>query len=295
MTKTLALLLALPVSLVSAHAAAQEFPDDPDWEPLRCRGDVMTDVLSDEPDGVTERDLVGDGDEPAAFRAADEDYFYLRMRVDGDPVAGSELRPDAWGMAFDLDLDREAYEVLVLADTESAQVLLYENSETLAVGDPTEPADLPEVAAYPFEDFFQVVEAGSLFADDPDWFVDLAVPWADLIELGLEPASLVRVWVASSSAEDRLDADFACHDGAGGGPSIDDVTSDEEVADPDANGDGGDDAGDDTGDDGGDGLPGDRELEGGGGCSAATGSASWSPLLALAGLALMIVRRRRRP
>ncbi len=298
-TRTLALWLALPVSLSSARAAAQEFPDDPDWEPLRCRGNVMTDVLGDEPDGFTERDLVGDGDEPAAFRAADDDYFYLRMRVDGDPVAGSELRPDAWGMAFDLDLDRTAYEVLVVADTESAQVLLYENTETLAVGDPTEPADLPEVAAYPFEDFFQVVEADSLFADDPDWFVDLAVPWADLIELGLEPTSLVRVWVASSSAEDRLDADFACHDGAGGGPSVDDVESDEEVADPDATGDGGDDGGDDSGDngDGGDdggGPPGDRELEGGGGSGVTAGPAAWSPLLALAGLALLTGRRRRR-
>lgn len=292
-TKTLAMLLALPVALTSARAGAQEFPDDPAWEPLRCRGNVMTDVLGDEPDGVTERDLVGDGDDPAGFRAADDDYFYLRLRVDGDPMTGSELRPDAWGMAFDLDLDLQTYEVLVVADTESAQVLLYENTETLAAGDPTDPADLPEVAAYPFEDFFEVAPAGSLFGDDPDWFVDLAVPWADLFELGLEPASLVRAWVASSSAADRLDADFACHDRAGGGPSVDDVMSDEAVADPDATGDGGDDAGDGGDADGGD-LPGDREIEGGGGCSAAASAGFWSPLIALAGLALLAGRRRRR-
>ena len=297
-TTTLAALLALPVTLASARAAAQAFPDDPDWEPFRCSGGVMADPALDGPEAVAERDLVGDGDEPAGFRAADDDYFYLRLRVDDDPVAGSEVRVNAWGVAFDLDIDLQTYEVLVVADTESAQVFLYENTETLAAGDPTDPADLPEVAAYPFEDFFQVVEAGSLFTDDPDWFVDLAVPWADLFELGLEPASVVRAWVASSTARDRLDADFACHDGVVA-PSANGVRSDEAVADPDASGDGGDDGGDtgddggDTGDDG-DGLPGERELEGGGGCTAAAGAGPWGPLLALSVLALLIRRRRRR-
>lgn len=304
MRTVLAFSLALPLAALAAgRAAAQEFPPDPDWEPLRCRGEVMTDGLGDEPAAIGERDLVGDGDEPAGLRAADDDFFYLRIRVDADPVAGADLQPDAWGMALDLDLDRQTYEALILADAVDGEVKLFANDETVGLDDPRDPADLPPLAVYPFEQFERAVDAGSLFNDDPDWFVDMAVPWDDLVQVGLEPSSLFRAWVASSTSGDRLDADFACHDGGSGLPSVADVESDEAVADPDDPGDGGDDSADDSGDDsaddgsaddgdGGD-LPGERELQGGGGCTAGGGPGSPAAILVIGALALAIRRRRR--
>jgi hypothetical protein len=257
-------------------AQAQPFPAEPDWQPLYCRGDVMSDGVADEPDAMAERDLVGGGDQPAGLRALDQDYFYLRLRLDADPLAGG-ARPSAWGMAFDLDLDRRSYEILILADGIADTVKLFANSEIASPNDPTDPADLPPRATYAFADAARVVEADSEFGDDPDWFVDIAVVWDDLFQLDFRPSTPFYAWAASSGAEDRLDGDFACHDGSSGRPSLDDIASDPAAPDPDVDPDVDD---PDPG-------PGERRLEGGGGCASGGGSGAPAAFLLLAGFALL--------
>jgi hypothetical protein len=70
---------------------------------------------------------------------------------------------------------------------------------------------------YPFSMNGRVTDAGaSLFGAGNDAFIDMAVPWSDLAPLGLAPTTGVTIWAASSTNIDRLDGDFACHDGAGG-------------------------------------------------------------------------------
>jgi hypothetical protein len=285
-------------------AAAQVFPDDADWTPLLCGDEPMADGVLDEPDAIDERDLVGDEDAPAGLRAADDDFFYLRLRLEADPQDGAVLRPFSWGMAFDLDLDRTTYEVLVLADGEAGQVVLFDNTEVTIDDDPTDPADLPPVAVYEYADAGGSVEADSDFGGDEDFFLDLAVPWADLEPLGLAPDSEIHVWAASSESADRLDGDFACHDGASGAPGGDDTASDLTVADPDVDSDGDgfpdaeeieegsdpddpDDVPGGGGDDGGDDGDDERRLEGGAGCAAAGGeTGAW-----LAAVLLLLLAR----
>src|SRR5687767_2707162 len=108
-------------SLVSAAmpALAQTFPTDSVWRPFSCAGamnGVMTDGVADQPPALQERDLVGTSAAPTGLRAADVDFFYLRLRLDQDPREGSGLRPFAWGFAFSTDGQASGYEVLVTVD-----------------------------------------------------------------------------------------------------------------------------------------------------------------------------------
>ena len=280
-------------------AAAQSFPPERSWRPFYCGGDVMTDAVGDEPDAVDERDVVGDVREPAGLRAADDVFLYLRLRLDRDPITGAVLTPFTWGMEFDVDLDPTTYEVLVLADGVAGEVNLFENTVIDIDNDPTDPADEPPVATYAVEDASQssATDADSDFGGTDDRFLDIAVPWDDLAPLGIAPETSIAVWAASSSSQNSLDGDFACHDGGAGAPSLDGIASDRTVADPDldSDGDGFSDAEeiaegsdpadpDDVPDQGGPAGPGEPRLEGGGGCSAGGGAADGSAALALLAL-----------
>jgi hypothetical protein len=111
---------------------------------------------------------------------------------------------------------------------------------------------------------------------NPDFFLDIAVPWADLIALGLDRDTPIRVWAGSSSSESNLDGDLACHDRVTGDGQLDGVASNPTTGDP---------ALDPSGNSG-------LRLEGGGGC-AAGGSLGLGVALALAWLHRK--RRLRRP
>jgi MYXO-CTERM domain-containing protein len=144
-----------------------------------------------------------------------------------------------------------------------------------------------------------VVDAGpSLFGGGNDSFLDLAVPWSDLAGVGLTPTTVVTLWAASSTNPDRLDGDFACHDGAGGsaiptlsGSGSAPITANPTGSPPPVGGAG-------PGADGGGGnLIGGSGIEGGPGCNCALGDGASVPgsgLLLVAG-ALWAARRRRRP
>jgi MYXO-CTERM domain-containing protein len=275
----------VPIILVCATAGAARaatFPGDAAFIPLRCGSDVMTDPLADDPAALADRDLVGDHDAPAGLRAADAQFLYLRIRVDQDPAPAGAPKPSAWGMAFDLDGDRATYELLITADglAGAGGVSVFTNHTTALANDPADRADAPAAASFTFANAARSAGAGTTFGGNPDFFVDIAVPWTTLIPLGLDRDTPVHVWVGSSSVANALDGDIACHDRGGAGKAVLDATaSTQTTGDPTSAGAGG---------------IGEPRLEGGGGCQSG-GSRTLGSGLALAWLGLLGVRRRRRP
>lgn len=284
-------------SLWAGAARGQSFPTT--YAPLYCQRGVMVDGYRDQNGAVDERDLVGTVAHPAGFHAVDGQFLYLRLRLDASPMQGNGLTPFAWGFELSTDGDPSNYEILIAVDGASATVRLYRNSVTTVPDSPEDPAD-QLVMSYPFAQNGQLVDAGaSLFGGGNDTFIDLAVPWSDLQTVGLTPGSLVTVWAASSTSPDRLNGDFACHDGAGGGeiPRLSQIGSSSLAPDP-SHGPGpvGGPGGTATG---GGNLLASSGIEGGPGCSCAL-SAAGAPgsllgLLVLAALGRRRSRARRGP
>ena len=284
MTRRIALTIAVTIALTSvATAQAVTFPGDASYRPLRCHGAVMTDPLGDQPPAIDEQDVVGDLNAPAGLRAGDDEFLYLRLRVDRDPAPGGAVQPDAWGMEFDLDGNRATYELLITVDgidRPDGTVSVFTNHVTTLANDLADPADAPAAATFAFADAARTTGAGTTTGGDADFFVDIAVPWTTLAPLGLDRDTRTYVWAGSSSVVDALDGDIACHDGRSGGRALLDATvSDQTTGDPTRDPAGGGDGG---------GAGGELRLEGGSGCQA-TGSLGAGVALALLGL-----RRRKR-
>jgi len=269
---------------------AQTFPADEDFAALKCGDLPMTDLFRDEPGAIEDRDLVGLSGAAAGYHADDDEFLYLRLRLDRDPAPGGTTQNHAWGVEIDVNDDRRNYEILVMVDGVSRNVLLLENTTTTSPDDPTDPAETT-VATYDFSTHGRSTAAGETsFGDDGDFFLTFAVPWSDLTNLGLDRGDRLEVWAASSSTNNSLNGDFACHDGASGDPSL------AGVRDGDSDGDGNSDADEVAG--GTD--PRDPDsyliLAGGAGCTAAGGA---SPVFASAFAVLVLMvgsaaRRRRR-
>ena len=99
--------LALSLALGGSAAAAPiTFPADNLYKPLRCGGQPATDGYRDTPGFVDDGDVVGTAAAPAALRASDATNLYLRIRLDGDPSPGQNLKAASWGIEFDLDGSR---------------------------------------------------------------------------------------------------------------------------------------------------------------------------------------------
>ncbi|HEY5922450.1 MAG TPA: hypothetical protein VIV11_12300 [Kofleriaceae bacterium] len=264
------LVIAAPVA---AHAQVV-FPADSAYRPLRCGNMPMTDGLADTAGFLDDLDVVGDPAAAAGLRASDATNLYLRIRLEADPVSGT-LQASTWGMEFNLDIDTTNYELLVLVDGIAAPpvVSIFTNTMTTLSNDPNDPADMPAVQSYPFGmNGRSVAASGSNFGGDGDFFLDFAVPWSELVPLGLDRDTSTRAWVASSASQNSLNGDFACHDPANGAVSLGNSVSDTTTGDPNEDTTGG------TG-----------RLEGGGGC-AVSGNAG---LLVLALFGLLRKRRAR--
>jgi hypothetical protein len=266
--------VALALAPTAAHA--QAFPDDDAFVPFECGAAPMIDGYQDVPGVTGAADLVGDEDAPAGARAVDDDFLYLRLRLDADAVDDvGDLAPGGWGFALDLDDDDTSYEILVLANGEDQTVTLASNETVTSVDDPADPPDAPPVAIYDADDHARSAAAGSSFGGDADRFLDLAVAWDDLEALGVTPLSPVGVWAGSAleSPPLALDADVACHDGAGGAARLSDSDADPAPLEDDAGGAGG------------------PRVEGGGGCDAGSAGGLGRHVLLL-GAVLLVLRRR---
>ena len=146
--------------------------------------------------------------------------------------------------------------------------MLYSNTQTTLLNDPTDPPDEPPVRSYPLSSHARSLRAsGSNYGGNPDFFLDFAIPWQDLQLVGLSPSTPVTAWAATSSTATTLNGDFACFDNAAGEPTL-------------------------SGTNPGSTVLGGGQLAGGGGCAAAgeAGAIAW----ALAACAGALFKRRRR-
>jgi hypothetical protein len=216
--RTWPFVLSLGSLMLASPAATWAFPPvDPPWQPFACGNGPMVDAVADHAGAPDERDVVGNGGAPAGYRGVDADYLYVRLRVDKIPTQGARLRAFAWGFAFNTGGPAGSYQILITLDGTSETVGLYRNLNASSAEGPGGPADAPPVATYPFATHGRVLSTPSDFGGDADHFVDMAIPWSDLGPRGLGQDTPIVVWAASSSTGDRLDGDFACHDGRGGG------------------------------------------------------------------------------
>ena len=271
------IIILMLLAPVIAHAQVV-FPPDSDYRPMYCRNAVMTDALADTPNFLDDKDVVGDAPGPAALRASDNTNLFMRIRLEKDPVQGAALGASTWGMELDIDNNPNTYELLVLVDgiAAPAVVSIFRNTATTLANDPNDPADMPAAQTHPFAmNGRSITATGSNFGGSADFFLDFAVPWNELTPIGLDRDTAVRMWVGSSMSQNSLNGDLACHDGAGGAPTLGGTASDPTTGDPNDPG-----AGTGTG-----------HLEGGGGCSTGRGNAG---LLALLALVLLCRNRTRR-
>jgi hypothetical protein len=236
-----AFLLTLAIVAMTGTARAQTFPGDDRWAPLPCGGGIMTDAYRDQSAALRERDIVGDTLGAAGYRASDDKFVYLRLRLDDNPAPGGALRPFAWGFELDTNGDRSNYEVLLILNGSTKNVAVHKNSTTTLANDPNDPADEPPVATFPFATHGRtVLAASSKYGGDDDYFLDIAIPWATLEPLGVTRTAPLVVWAATSSNASSLNGDFACHDGASGAPKLSTIAPPPTTLDPgvDTDGDG---------------------------------------------------------
>jgi hypothetical protein len=230
--------LAIGVAFAT-NARAQSFPGNDKYSPLPCGGGVMTDAYRDQSNAFRERDIVGDTLGPAGYRAADGQFLYLRMRLDDDPAPGGVLRPFSWGFELSTDGNRSNYELLIIVTGANKVVAVHTNKTTTLPDDPTDPADEPPVATFPFATHGRtVVASSSQYGNDNDYFLDLAVPWSTLEPLGAGRLTPLTVWAATSSNATSLNGDFACHNGASGAPKLSAIAPPPTTLDPNVDTDG---------------------------------------------------------
>ena len=151
---------------------------------------------------------------------------------------------------------------------------------------------MPAAFSYPFSTHGQVVAAGSALGGGADSFIDLAVPWSDLANVGIARDTRVYVWAGSSTLPTRSTSISP----ASAAPAAASRGIDVGVTVPDPNAGGGGSGGTGGGGAGGSGGgTGPRTLEGGPGCSVAVDGAparGWLGL-GLLGLALVTLGARR--
>src|SRR6516164_7847476 len=85
----------LAVMLGPGVARAQTFPQDNQWVPLTCDGQVATDPVGNvQPPAL---DVVGDAADPAAYVFMDTAWLYLRLRMSATVLQGATTyAPYAW-------------------------------------------------------------------------------------------------------------------------------------------------------------------------------------------------------
>jgi hypothetical protein len=225
------ILVSLGLLAAPSVASAQVWPADDAWRVLLCGAVPSFDPVADEPAAIADRDVVGDAAQPALYAFSDATHFYFRMRVDGDPSMGGMFRPFGWAAELDTDDDRESYELLLVVDgIASSEVVGFHRNTTQAT--PNDPADPPEalITTYPIDTHARSLAAtgpfASSFGGNADFFVDWAVPLADLEAEGVLSSSLLLFVMGTSTDALAVNADVACHDAASGAPTITDTATD---------------------------------------------------------------------
>ena len=106
--------MGLLLVLSQTANAAEPFPST--WIPMTQSGVGLGDVTTDGSNNG--REVVGDETDPALYVAFDGSAFFIRLRIDTDPLTatGTGLRPYGWGLLINTDGDFTAYEYSLMVD-----------------------------------------------------------------------------------------------------------------------------------------------------------------------------------
>lgn len=184
----------------ASTAHAQAFPGT--WTALTRGGAVIT-ARASLRDGHL--DVVGTSASPASYVHSDAGHFYLRVRVDGDPLqANGKLARAAWGCVIETDGAVRSYQYLVALDATPADpsVTLRHNPSVVAADTPAEIAEVVLASGLDPSTYAQTSAAGS------DFFVDVAMPWS-VLRGGTAPLPKVgiRFVCGTSTTAGNLNAD----------------------------------------------------------------------------------------
>ncbi len=239
-------LLPLAIGLLVPLDALAAWPAETSWVPFQKGGVDLYDVSFDEnPDldgnGAGDDlgthgsiDLVGDADlgAPVAYWYADDTAFYVRMRVNEDPLlTTTSFRASSWAFLLDTDADPLTYEYQLGI---SGPIGILELNENTGPG-----TDGPEGIYDEVESFTtawydplssglaRVLDAGTDIDSATDWFIDMQF---DRVTLDFVTGSAldgvfgVVIGTQHSPGLLDIDNDIAGNDGTIPGAMPDDVT-----------------------------------------------------------------------
>ncbi len=198
------------LALVAGPANAATFPADGAWKAIQQKGTAIGDVATDGQNNG--REIVGDAANPAVFIAVDATHMFVRLRVDTDPMQGAALRSFGWGILVDTDGNLANYELSIMIDGSGNPQRVDVAENTTKTGGAK---DIAETSIYSENLVYagagqnvRVADAGSSLGGTPDYFVDLAVPLANIASK-ITPTTPIVVWAGTSSSARRLDLDLA--------------------------------------------------------------------------------------
>lgn len=228
---------------MGAHAA---WPADDAWVAFQIDGVDVYDVSSDhDADGLADGsvDLVGDATllAPVAYWYADDAAFYLRMRVNEDPLlSASSFRASSWAFLLDTDGVDTTWEYQIGVTGPVGILELNQNSTDTGLG-PYDPVD--DFAASwvdPLGDeLARVLDAGTNIDSAPDFFIDLMVPRITLDDVtgsALDDTFGVVIITEHLPGLTSLDNDIAGNDDLAGPGSMPEHTTDRIGIDQDGDG-----------------------------------------------------------
>src|SRR5512139_2274884 len=174
--------IALAVS-VPAGAQTPDF-DAVAWVGVGCPAADL--VRHTTPSGV---DLAGDTTFPAIYIAHDDAYAYFRYRVDGDPSGPGGFAQYSWTSLMQVpsgDPFRYQYQLSLNGKDETVEI--WANTVASLIDFTPLFQDASEVLLFstPAAGLSRFLPAGdgSNFGGNADWFVDFAVPVAELVAAG---------------------------------------------------------------------------------------------------------------
>jgi hypothetical protein len=211
----------IAAGLGTGAARAQSFPQDAQWVPLTCNGQVVTDAVGEvRPPAI---DAVGDAADPAAYAFMDGAWLYLRLRMNATVHQDTTTyAPYAWACLLRTPSTPGSYLVWDGLDglSNPSAVQLLQNTRPQP-GDPTQqPAD-GVVASYDVATSAREVSAPSQLGGDPDFFVDWAVALSDLEKVGITPSTPLTFICGTSRTERVLDGDLIGDEQSCGGGVLD--------------------------------------------------------------------------
>jgi hypothetical protein len=201
----------------SGNAHAATFPADGSWVPVTQGNQGLGDPGND--GSTNAREVVGDAAHPALYIFSDGTSFFFRVRLDIDPQsAPGNLGPFGWGILIDSDGDYGKFDfsLMVSGKNNEENIQYWKNNTPTTGGDPTDAADvLLKSYANTFSGAGQnvrVVTAPSTFNGNADFFLDIAIPLADLLGAGnsnFSATTPLTFWVGASSSANAIQTDLA--------------------------------------------------------------------------------------